>query len=58
MLVPEERGGEIDVGAGRCHLMTSLEMKNTKENADQEEWDILEECPPVMASPMPSMEFF
>lgn len=41
MLLPEEEGGEIDIGAGRCHIMKALEMKKTKENADEEEWDIL-----------------
>ena len=40
MLVSEEEGGEIDVGAGRCQLVTALEMKKTTENADLEEWDI------------------
>ena len=41
MLVSEEQGGEIDVGAGRCHIMEAIEMKSTSENADDEEWDIL-----------------
>ena len=40
MLVAEEEGGEIDVGAGRCHVMQAREMKHTKESADEEEWDI------------------
>eukprot|EP00966_Prymnesium_polylepis_P126764 2931555-Prymnesium_polylepis.1 len=43
MLVSEEEGGEIDVGAGRCHIMRALEMKKTQENADEEEWDILDD---------------
>ena len=30
MLVSEERGGEIDVGAGRCVVMEAREMKKTK----------------------------
>mmetsp|Transcript_65482 Transcript_65482/g.129697 ORF Transcript_65482/g.129697 Transcript_65482/m.129697 type:complete len:182 (-) Transcript_65482:269-814(-) len=41
MLVSEEEGGEIDVGAGRCHIMRAVEMKKTPENADEEEWDII-----------------
>ena len=85
MTVSEEEGGEIDVGAGRCHIMRvrahspfpstasceckrqsnprccaacgqgghrlthrcllccsqAIEMRQTKENADEEEWDIL-----------------
>ena len=41
MLVSEEQGGEIDVGAGRCVVMEAREMKKTKENADEEEWDVL-----------------
>ena len=24
------QGGEIDVGAGRCHMMEAIEMKGTK----------------------------
>jgi len=43
MLVPEEEGGEIDVSARRCHIMQAREMKKTKANADEEEWDILHE---------------
>ena len=39
MLVAEEHGGEIDVGAGRCHIVQAKEMRSTKENADEEEWD-------------------
>ena len=41
MLVNEEQGGEIDVGAGRCVVMEAREMKKTKENADEEEWDVI-----------------
>ena len=41
MLVSEEEGGEIDVGAGRCHMMEAIEMRGTKANADTEEWDII-----------------
>ena len=41
MLVLEDEGGEIDVGAGRCRIMRAKEMKGTKESADEEEWDIL-----------------
>ena len=41
MLLPEEEGGEMDVGAARCRIMTALEIKKTKENADEEEWDIV-----------------
>ena len=41
MLVSEDEGGEIDVGAARCHVMQAIEMKKTHENADEEEWDIL-----------------
>ena len=33
MLVSEEEGGEIDVGAGRCHVMEFVEMKETKARA-------------------------
>ena len=47
MLVSEDMGGEIDVGAGRCVMMDAVEMKGTKENADEEEWDILGEAPPI-----------
>ena len=43
MLVAEEHGGEIDVGAGRCHIVQAKEMRSTKENADEEEWDIVGE---------------
>ena len=41
MLVAEDQGGEIDVGAGRCHMMEAIEMRGTKENADTEEWDVV-----------------
>jgi len=41
MLVSEDEGGEMDVGAARCHVMQAIEMKKTHENADEEEWDIL-----------------
>ena len=41
MLVAEDQGGEIDVGAGRCHMMEAIEMRGTKENADTEEWDVI-----------------
>ena len=41
MLVAEDVGGEIDVGAGRCTIMEAREMKGTKESADEEEWDIV-----------------
>uniref|UniRef100_A0A7S4B4E2 LysM domain-containing protein n=1 Tax=Chrysotila carterae TaxID=13221 RepID=A0A7S4B4E2_CHRCT len=41
MLLPEEEGGEKDVGAGRCKAMIALEIKKTKANADEEEWDIV-----------------
>ena len=41
MLVPEDEGGEIDVGAARCVVMEAREMKGTHENADEEEWDIV-----------------
>ena len=37
MLLPEDEGGERDVGAGRCHVMHALEVKKTKANADEEE---------------------
>ena len=37
----KEEGGEIDVGAGRCHVVEAREMKGADENADEEEWDIL-----------------
>ena len=40
MLVPEDAGAEMDCGAARCHIMDALEKKKTKENADEEEWDI------------------
>ena len=30
MLVSEEEGGEIDVGAGRCHVMEAVEMRGTR----------------------------
>ena len=42
MLVAEEEGGEVDVGAGRCTIMDAIEMVETKENADEEEWDIVD----------------
>ena len=41
MLVDEDKGGEMDVSAARCEVMRALEMKSTKEIADEEEWDIL-----------------
>ena len=37
MLVSEEEGGEIDVGAGRCHVMEFVEMKETKARAARAE---------------------
>lgn len=40
MLLAEEEGGELDVGAGRCHVVMAHERKKSKENADLEEWDI------------------
>ena len=52
MLVSEEEGGEIDVGAGRCHMMQALEMKGTKANADKEEWDIVCRAPPGWVHPL------
>ena len=42
MLVSEDEGGEIDVGAGRCHVMEAVEMVRTRANADTEEWDIVQ----------------
>lgn len=30
MLVSEDAGGEIDVGAGRCHIMQAVEMLRTR----------------------------
>lgn len=30
----------MDVGAARCTVMKAIEVKGTKENADEEEWDI------------------
>ena len=47
MLVSEDQGGEIDVGAARCHVMEAREMKGTHENADEEEWDIVGPAPEV-----------
>ena len=41
MLVSEEEGGEIDVGAGRCHVMEAVEMKGTRANADKEELSLI-----------------
>ena len=46
MLVSEDEGGEIDVGAGRCHIMEAVEMLATKANADTEEWDVLRRASP------------
>ena len=46
MLVAEDEGGEIDVGAGRCHIMEAIEMMRTRANADTEEWDIVGPAPP------------
>ena len=51
MLVSEEEGGEIDVGAGRCRMMEAIEMRGTKANADTEEWDIVR--PPLTPNPNP-----
>jgi len=51
MLVSEEEGGEIDVGAGRCHVMQAIEMKGTKANADTEEWDLIGRAPPGWVPP-------
>ena len=42
MLVSEDECCEIDVGAGRCVIMTALEVKGGND-ADQEEWDVIEE---------------
>jgi hypothetical protein len=42
MLVSEEEGGEIDVGAGRCTVIKAKEMNSSTEIADEEEWDILD----------------
>lgn len=57
MLVSEDQGGEIDVGAGRCHMMEAIEMKGTKANADKEEWDIIGRAPPGWTHPLlPSEE--
>ena len=41
MLVPEEMGGERDCGAARCTIMEATEVKQTKESADEEEWDVI-----------------
>ena len=38
----EDECCEIDVGAGRCVIMTALEVKGGND-ADQEEWDVIEE---------------
>ena len=51
MLVSEEEGGEIDVGAGRCHVMEAVEMKGTRANADTEEWHIVGRAPPGWLGP-------
>ena len=52
MLVAEDQGGEIDVGAGRCHMMEAIEMKGTKANADKEEWDVVGRAPPGWTHPL------
>ena len=55
MLVPEEMGGERDCGASRCHIMEATEVKQTKESADEEEWDVIglaaPPAPPPAAAP-------
>ena len=51
MLVSEDQGGEIDVGAGRCHVMEAVEMRGTRANADTEEWDIVGRAPPGWMGP-------
>ena len=53
MLVSEDEGGEIDVGAGRCHMMEAIEMRGTKANADTEEWDIVRLTPYPYPYPLP-----
>ena len=54
MLVSEDEGGEIDVGAGRCRMMEAIEMRGTKANADTEEWDIVRPTPyPLPLTPYP-----
>ena len=54
MLVSEDEGGEIDVGAGRCRMMEAIEMRGTKANADTEEWDIVRPTPyPYPLPPTP-----
>ena len=53
MLVSEDEGGEIDVGAGRCHMMEAIEMRGTKANADTEEWDIVRPTPYPYPLPLP-----
>ena len=54
-LVPEEMGGERDCGASRCHIMEATEVKQTKESADEEEWDVIglaaPPAPPTAAAP-------
>jgi len=58
MLVPEEMGGERDCGASRCHIMEATEVKQTKESADEEEWDVIglaaPPAPPPAAAPAPA----
>jgi hypothetical protein len=44
MLVAEDLGGEIDVGAGRCFVVKATPMMKAKDamDANKEEWDIVE----------------
>ena len=51
MLVPEEMGGERDCGASRCHIMEATEVKQTKESADEEEWDVIRLAAPPAPHP-------
>ena len=43
MLVSEDEGGEVDVGAGRCHVVEAKAMVGSEENAELEEWDVRED---------------
>lgn len=50
MLVDENEGKELDISAGCCEIVKSRATKHT-EDADQEQWDIIESgaCPPSAA---------
>ena len=56
MLVAEDEGGEIDVGAGRCFVVKATPMMKAKDavDANMEEWDIVEQRGAVVGDEEPA----